>query len=80
MVIAFVLFFLLGLGFGFALRVVPAFGALLIPALLAVITMLVNGVDNTVVLRLVVALLITAGGVILGLVLQQVSGEGARAG
>jgi hypothetical protein len=80
MVLSYILFFLLGFGFGFALRGVAPFTALLIPLVLALVTILVNGSDSTVIARLIIALVITAGGVLLGMVLQRVSGEGARAG
>jgi hypothetical protein len=80
MVLSYILFFILGLGFGFALRGVAAFGALLIPLVLAVVTILIEGSDSTVIGRLIVALVVTAVGVVLGMVLQRVSGEGARAG
>jgi hypothetical protein len=70
MVIGYVLFFLAGLGFGYAapgnLKLVPfAF-----PILLALGAMLKDGVQGEILLRLLVALVITAVGIFLGKMLE----------
>jgi hypothetical protein len=79
MVIAFVLFFLLGLGFGYSLQGLAPWSALLIPLLMALGTMLFLGSDSTVLVRLVISLVVTAVGVVLGMVIAQ-RGETREAG
>jgi hypothetical protein len=75
----YVLFFLAGLGFGFAApgwwRWVP----LVFPLALALGAALREGVDGTLVVRLIVALLVTAAGVVLGLLLDRRTGRAERA-
>jgi hypothetical protein len=70
MVIGFVLFFLAGLGFGYAalgaLKLVPFF----FPVALALGAMLKNGVQGEILLRLLIALVITAVGILLGRLLE----------
>jgi hypothetical protein len=70
MVIGYVLFFLAGLGFGFAapgnLKLVP----FIFPVLLALGAMLKDGVQGEILLRLLVALVITAIGIFLGKLLE----------
>jgi hypothetical protein len=75
----YVLFFLAGLGFGFAApgwwRWVP----LVFPLALALGAALREGVDGTLVVRLIVALLVTGAGVVLGLLLDRRTGRAERA-
>jgi hypothetical protein len=70
-VIAYILFFIAGLGFGFAapgrFKLLP----LLFPFALALGAIARDGVDGAVVLRLVVALLLTVAGIVLGRLLDE---------
>ena len=70
MVIGFVLFFIAGLGFGYAapgnLKLIP----FLFPVALALGAMFKDGVQGEILLRLLVALVITAAGIFLGRVLE----------
>jgi hypothetical protein len=66
-VIAYVLFFLAGLGFGYAAIGVWKWLPLAFPLLLALVAAASEGVDGTMLLRLAVALLVTAAGVVLGI-------------
>jgi hypothetical protein len=63
---AYVLFFLAGLGFGYAAPGKWRWLPLLFPLVLGIGALVKYGPDASVLLRLVVALLITVGGVILG--------------
>jgi hypothetical protein len=77
-VAAYVLFFLAGLGFGFAAgkwRWLP----LAFPLALALGAALKQGIDVTLVLRLIVALLVTAGGILLGALLDSRDQRGEQA-
>jgi hypothetical protein len=73
-VASYVMFFLGGLGFGFAAPGGWKWVPLAVPLALFVIAVLQEGGDGTVVIRLVVALLITIAGVLLGALLAQRSG------
>ena len=70
MVIGYVLFFLAGLGFGYAapgnVKLVP----FLFPILLAIGAMFKDGVQGEILLRLLVALVITGIGIFLGRMLE----------
>jgi hypothetical protein len=79
--VAYLLFFLAGLGFGFA---APGRGKLvpfIFPLLLALGAALSNGIDGALILRLIVALALTALGIVLGILLDERSRrqEAARA-
>jgi hypothetical protein len=69
-VVPFILFALAGLGFGFAApgwtKVLP----LVFPLILGIFAMVTYGVDGWIVLRLVIALLLTAVGIVVGRVLE----------
>jgi hypothetical protein len=69
-VVPFILFALAGLGFGFAApgwtKVLP----LVFPLILGIFAMVTYGVDGWIVLRLVIALLVTAVGIVVGRVLE----------
>jgi hypothetical protein len=71
MVIAYVLFFLAGLGFGYAapgnLKYVP----FVFPVLLALGAMARDGIQGEILLRLLLALVITAVGIVLGRMIEQ---------
>ena len=66
-VVAYLLFFLAGLGFGYAAARIWKWLPLAFPLLLALIAALNEGIDGTLILRLAVALLVTAAGVVLGM-------------
>jgi hypothetical protein len=76
---SYLIFFLAGLGFGFAApgrwRWVP----LVFPLALALGAAYEEGVDGTLLLRLVVALIVTAAGVLLGALLDRRASGGERA-
>jgi hypothetical protein len=69
--VPYLLFFLAGLGFGFAAVGVWKWLPVAFPLLLALATALGDGVDGALVLRLAVALVLTVGGVVLGLMLDR---------
>jgi hypothetical protein len=66
-VVAYALFFLAGLGFGYAAIGNWKWFPLVFPVLLALAAAAGEGVDGTMILRLVVALVVTAAGVLLGM-------------
>jgi hypothetical protein len=70
MVIGFILFFIAGLGFGYAapgnLKLIP----FLFPVALALGAMFRDGVQGEILLRLLIALIITGLGIFLGRVLE----------
>jgi hypothetical protein len=76
MVVAYVLFLLAGLAFGFAAAGKWKWFPLVFPLALALVTALREGVDGTLVVRLVVALLVTAAGVLLGVLIDRRSQSG----
>jgi hypothetical protein len=71
MVIGYVLFFLAGLGFGYAAPRRWAWLPLVLPLLLALITALKEGIDGTLLVRFVIALVVTAAGILLGFLLDR---------
>ena len=64
--VAFIMFFLAGLGFGYAVRGNVAWIVLAFPSLLALVAMVGYGATADVLLKLVLALLVTAAGVLGG--------------
>jgi hypothetical protein len=70
-VAAYLLFFVAGLGFGFAASGKWKWIPLVFPLALAAGAAVQQGLDGTLILRLVVALVITAGGVLLGALLDR---------
>jgi 4-amino-4-deoxy-L-arabinose transferase-like glycosyltransferase len=70
-VVPYALFFLAGLGFGYAAVGVWKWLPLALPLLLALATVLRDGLDGALVLRLVIALVLTAAGVALGMTLDR---------
>lgn len=78
-VVAYFLFFLAGLGFGYAAPGKWKWLPLLFPLALALGAALQQGLDGTMILRLIVALLITAGGVLVGALLEARGERGERA-
>jgi hypothetical protein len=76
---AYVLFFLAGLGFGYAAPGKWKWIPLIFPLALALGAALQQGIDGTMIIRLIVALLVTAGGVLLGALLDARGERGERA-
>jgi hypothetical protein len=70
-VIGFILFMLLGFGFGFAIRGPAAWIALAVPVVFALLTAAVQGIDGRLLLVLVVALVLTALSIIGGRALDR---------
>jgi hypothetical protein len=75
---SYVLFFIAGLGFGYAASRIWKWLPLLFPLALALGAALQQGIDGTWILRLIIALLLTAGGVLLGAVLDARGERGER--
>jgi hypothetical protein len=75
---AYVLFFIAGLGFGYAASGKWKWLPLVFPLALAVAAALQQGIDGTWILRLIIALLVTAGGVLLGAMLDARGERGER--
>jgi hypothetical protein len=71
---SYVIFFLAGVGFGFAAPGMWTWTPLVFPLALALGVEYEEGVDGALLIRLVVALLVTAGGVLLGVL----PGRGGR--
>jgi len=69
MIVAFVLFFLAGLGFGYAAAGRWKWLPIAFPLLLALFTVLKDGGDGVLLVRLVIALVVTAIGVVAGTML-----------
>ena len=75
---SYLIFFLAGLGFGFAAPGKWKWIPLVFPLALAFAAAFQEGVDGTLVLRLIVALVVTAGGVLLGALLDRRGTRGER--
>jgi hypothetical protein len=69
MVVAYVLFFFAGLGFGYAAPGRWRWLPLAFPLVLALFTVLQDGADGVLLLRLLIALIVTAVGIIAGTML-----------
>ena len=69
-VMGYVLFFLAGVGFGYAAPKWGKFLPLIFPVVLALGAMLRDGFEGEVLLRLVVALVVTVIGIVLGMALD----------
>ena len=69
-VMGYVLFFLAGLGFGYAAPKWGKFLPILFPIALALGAMMKDGFEGEVVLRLVLAVALTIGGIVLGMALD----------
>jgi hypothetical protein len=81
-VVAYLLFFFAGMGFGFSAVGKWKWSVLVFPILLWVGAVLVNGVDATSVVRLIVALVIMVAGILIGILLdsREQRGTAAEAG
>ena len=71
MVIGFLLFFVLGLTLGYAVRGPGAWAALLVPVAFAILTALGQGVDARLALVLIASLAITAAAIVAGRLLDR---------
>lgn len=78
-IIPYVLFFIAGLGFGYAAPGVWKWIPILFPLALALGAAFQEGFDGTWVVRLIVALLVTVGGILLGALLDSRGERGERA-
>jgi hypothetical protein len=78
-VAAYVLFFVAGLGFGYAAVGKWKWLPILFPLALALGAAIQQGVDGTWLVRVIVALVVTAGGVLLGALLDSRGERGERA-
>src|SRR5918999_116482 len=78
-VAAYLLFFIAGLGFGYAAVGKWKFLPIVFPLALALGAALQQGVDGTWVVRLIIALVVTVGGVLLGAMLDSRGQRGERA-
>jgi hypothetical protein len=76
---AYLLFFIAGIGFGYAAVGKWKWLPLLFPLVLALGAAVQQGVDGPWVVRLVIALVVTAGGVLLGALLDSRGERGERA-
>jgi len=65
-VIAIILFFLVGVAFGYALAPPMMWVPVIFPLVMALAAALKDGPSGSIVLRLVIALVVTVGGVLLG--------------
>jgi hypothetical protein len=70
-IVAYLLFFLAGLGFGFAAPGRTKLVPFIFPIVLALGAALTNGIDLALILRLIVALALTGLGIVLGILLEQ---------
>ena len=69
-IVGYLLFFLAGLGFGFAAPGKTKLMPFIFPLLLAIGAALTNGIDLTLILRLIVALVLTGLGIVLGMLME----------
>jgi hypothetical protein len=76
---AYVLFFIAGLGFGYAASGKWKWLPLAFPLALAVGAALQQGIDGAWVVRLIIALVVTAGGVLLGAMIDARGERGEQA-
>ena len=76
---AYVLFFIAGLGFGYAAPGLWKWVPLLFPLALALRAAFQEGIDGTWIFRVIVALIVTVGGILLGALLDSRAERGERA-
>jgi hypothetical protein len=74
-VIAYLLFFLAGVGFGYAAPPKWKWLPLVFPLLLGLGAIFKDGLDGTILLRLIIALIITALGILVGTVIDARASE-----
>jgi hypothetical protein len=75
MVIAYIFFFIFGLGFGYAAGGIFKFLPVLFPVLLAVVALTRDDGDGEIIARLILALAVTVGGILLGAMLDYREGR-----
>jgi hypothetical protein len=75
--VPYLLFFLAGLGWGYALPGIWKWTALLFPLVLALLAFASDGVSGEATLELLLALALTAGGIVLGTLLAAREDEAA---
>jgi hypothetical protein len=75
-IIAFLLFFIAGLGFGYAAPGRLKWIALAFPLLLFIEAVLTSGLDLWAIVKLLIALLLTAAGIIVGRMLDERGRQG----
>jgi hypothetical protein len=78
-IVGYVLFFIAGLGFGYAAVGKWKWLPIVFPLALALGAAVQQGIDGTWVFRLIVALVVTVGGVLLGAMLDARGERGERA-
>ena len=78
-VVAYLLFFVAGLGFGYAAVGKWKWLPILFPLALALGAAVQQGIDGTWVFRVIVALVVTVGGILLGAILDARGERGERA-
>jgi hypothetical protein len=71
MVIGFILFFLAGLGFGYSLDGRAKWIPLIFPILLGIGALVQWGLDGAIFVKLIIALIVTVAGIVLGTLLDQ---------
>jgi hypothetical protein len=76
---AYFLFFIAGLGFGFAAPGKWKWLPIVFPLALAIGAAVQEGIDGALILRLIVALIVTVGGILLGALLDARGERGERA-
>jgi hypothetical protein len=69
-VTAYVLFFLAGVGFGYAAPTRWKWLPVLFPIALALGAVLIHGLDGAIVARLIIALVVTAAGIFVGMMIE----------
>ena len=79
MILGYVLFFLAGLGFGYAAPGNAKFIPFVFPVVLAIGALVRDGIQGEIIVRLVIALVITGVGILLGRMLEERT-EGEPAG
>jgi ABC-type phosphate transport system permease subunit len=77
-IVGFILFFLAGVGFGFAAPGGYKFVPFVFPVVLALGAMIRDGLQGETLLRLLLALVVTAIGIFLGMYLDERSREGGE--
>ncbi len=67
---AYLLFFLAGIGFGYAAPTKWKWLPILFPIAMALRAVFIHGIDGTIVIRLIVALIVTALGIFIGMMIE----------
>jgi hypothetical protein len=67
---SYVLFFLAGMGFGYAAPTRWKWLPILFPIALALVAVFIHGLSGAVVIRLIIALIVTAAGIFVGMMID----------